>query len=453
MSAFLDDITEEEKLSGFEANELGDESFKLESIDAYPGILPELEHLEDSVIPAKGNGLSLAKDDSFYDSDKAEKPFEEIEDVELSNLNLEEDKIDSNNESEELVNQNKDNGSENEINQESAPEQNAIEDLELKELLESELNRSKKRKSENSSNEIEEPSEDNIEELSEQFIPVEEKSDIEEIEITKLDIDKPSTFNLDYEKLEEKQLDTNSEKIETVEEEEKVNKKKPFFTTKRVLALGVILLALILLPLIILYDDIVRKNKLNLSLFENDTTEIQINREDIYQNDSLYEKREPIELSLFIDSNSNNDNLDTLEMIKPKKINSNKKIENEQVKFSRNNNPEQKPKKIIEKNQLDDINKSSYKKLNVLNQPLEPKGLNKEGLFRVQIISTPSYDDAKDWLSKLNDRGIYDGDISKKIIRDQTWYRVRFGNFKTYDEASEALNKAGFNGSWVDRVK
>ncbi len=76
-----------------------------------------------------------------------------------------------------------------------------------------------------------------------------------------------------------------------------------------------------------------------------------------------------------------------------------------------------------------------------------------EEVYTVQIYSTPSIEDAESWLRQLTTRQITDGYISTQKIREQTWYRVRFGKFATRDEARAAAQKHGFSQSWVDRIK
>ncbi len=81
------------------------------------------------------------------------------------------------------------------------------------------------------------------------------------------------------------------------------------------------------------------------------------------------------------------------------------------------------------------------------------KSIKKEEVYTVQIYSSPSKEDAEAWLDKLRKRNISGGFISPQKVRDQVWYRVRFGNFASRDEASAAAKRHGFAQSWVDRIK
>jgi cell division protein FtsN len=55
-------------------------------------------------------------------------------------------------------------------------------------------------------------------------------------------------------------------------------------------------------------------------------------------------------------------------------------------------------------------------------------------------------------LQKLDSKNI-NGFISEHKVRDQIWYRVRFGEFNSKDEARAAAMKHGFAQSWIDRIK
>ena len=78
---------------------------------------------------------------------------------------------------------------------------------------------------------------------------------------------------------------------------------------------------------------------------------------------------------------------------------------------------------------------------------------NKEAVFVVQIYASPSKADAQDWLNDLISKGISDARITKQILRGKTWYRVRFGKFKSEAEARKTASKLGFARSWIDRIR
>lgn len=76
-----------------------------------------------------------------------------------------------------------------------------------------------------------------------------------------------------------------------------------------------------------------------------------------------------------------------------------------------------------------------------------------QGVYIVQIYSSQSKEDAQLWLNKLTARNINDAFISEQKMRDKIWYRVRFGNFQTREEARQAALRLGFSQTWIDRVK
>lgn len=86
-----------------------------------------------------------------------------------------------------------------------------------------------------------------------------------------------------------------------------------------------------------------------------------------------------------------------------------------------------------------------------MNETIAPK--DEQGVYIVQIYSSPSKEDALTWLEKLKDKNIADAFISEQNVRDKVWYRVRFGNFRTRDEAKNAALRYGFAQTWIDRVK
>ncbi len=83
----------------------------------------------------------------------------------------------------------------------------------------------------------------------------------------------------------------------------------------------------------------------------------------------------------------------------------------------------------------------------------KPSLKHTEHLYIVQVYASPSEDDAEMWLQRLRNKNVDNPFISTQKIRDKIWYRVRFGSFKTKEEAQNAAIKLGFSQSWVDRVR
>lgn len=74
-------------------------------------------------------------------------------------------------------------------------------------------------------------------------------------------------------------------------------------------------------------------------------------------------------------------------------------------------------------------------------------------LFTVQVYASPSLDDAEEWKDKLSRQNLSDVVITSQTVKDRSWYRVRFGTFKSYEEAKAAAQKSGFAHAWIDRLK
>jgi septal ring-binding cell division protein DamX len=83
----------------------------------------------------------------------------------------------------------------------------------------------------------------------------------------------------------------------------------------------------------------------------------------------------------------------------------------------------------------------------------EPTKKASEELYTIQIYSSPNLEDAQEWLTDLKSKNVNGASISEQKIRDKTWYRVRFGAYKTRQEAGDVAAKLGYAQSWVDRIK
>lgn len=131
-----------------------------------------------------------------------------------------------------------------------------------------------------------------------------------------------------------------------------------------------------------------------------------------------------------------------------------KEIKENKIKEKKNSSSES--NEIAKVNNIDNKIKSetfidAYK-----NEKIEDNKNNEEEdkpEFSVQIYSTLSKSDAQDMLKKLTSYGINTGFIVTQTVRDEVWYRVRYGKFNTKDEAKNNANKFGFNQIWIDRVK
>ncbi|MBX3043423.1 MAG: SPOR domain-containing protein [Candidatus Kapabacteria bacterium] len=113
------------------------------------------------------------------------------------------------------------------------------------------------------------------------------------------------------------------------------------------------------------------------------------------------------------------------------------------------------PKQIAKENDLiaDAKPKEAQQiiKETAINETFVPK--DEPGVYTVQIYSSPSKEDAETWLNKLRSKNVQGAFISEQNVRDKVWYRVRFGNFRTREEARNAALRLGFAQTWIDRVK
>lgn len=82
-----------------------------------------------------------------------------------------------------------------------------------------------------------------------------------------------------------------------------------------------------------------------------------------------------------------------------------------------------------------------------------PAKPSEAGLFVVQIFSSPSKADAEAWRDKLRKRGIPYVTVEEQTIRDNKWYRVRFGRFDSQAEAEQEAKRLQFSNCWVVRVR
>lgn len=82
-----------------------------------------------------------------------------------------------------------------------------------------------------------------------------------------------------------------------------------------------------------------------------------------------------------------------------------------------------------------------------------PPSTKAKPLFVVQVFSSPSKDDAEEWLQSLREKKVNDGYITEQQIKGQPWYRVRFGQYERREEAEAAAMNMGFTQPWVARIR
>lgn len=73
--------------------------------------------------------------------------------------------------------------------------------------------------------------------------------------------------------------------------------------------------------------------------------------------------------------------------------------------------------------------------------------------YVVQVFSSPSKDDAIEWLQLLRDRNVSGGYIAEQKIKGESWFRVRFGSFPSRNAAEDEAMRLGFRQPWVARIR
>ena len=86
-------------------------------------------------------------------------------------------------------------------------------------------------------------------------------------------------------------------------------------------------------------------------------------------------------------------------------------------------------------------------------KPVIPSLDKHKGTFHVQVYSTLSKNDAKKKVQELKRKNLKNVYISEYQKRDVTWYRVRFGEFESYEKAMQEAKKSGLSNVWIDRIK
>ena len=329
-------------------------------------------------------------------------------------------------------------------------------DNDLMNLIEGELERSKKRKEkkETESDDIEDSPED---ETEEEFAPIDDKES-EVIDISDIEAEHPSTF--DEEKKEDFKMSQPAHKPAVKKGDSKKKRKNrkplPWMKIGVVSAGSIAILSVIILSYFYLFKPELEKAGI---IGGSDSTLV----EDIHPVDSHAvgpehhaepkheeKKEEPIveeqpehqevaEDSSHTQPEEEQKEESVIPLEKPKP-------ETVQKTVKHTPKPAQTTKKVQRKTKP---RKTTYKDKDL---PLPEKPAS-TGIFTVQVYSSPSKKDALEWLARIKNMNISDSRISSQKIRDQVWYRVRFGKFDTKEKAKAAAKKYGFTQSWIDRIK
>lgn len=82
-----------------------------------------------------------------------------------------------------------------------------------------------------------------------------------------------------------------------------------------------------------------------------------------------------------------------------------------------------------------------------------PAPTTNEPMYVVQVFSSPSRDDADEWVQILRNKNITDVYVAEQPIKGQMWYRVRFGQYARREDAEFAAVKVGVAQPWIARIR
>ncbi len=513
MSAFDKDISEEEQRGGFDLGAPDDETFKLEKLDAYPGVMPDFDYEPEPIIPAD-EPQEIESSDDDEEMENVSEEFDELEETpditqELGDL-LGEDAIASEEESlssdapgdlvqpselvqpgdlvqektsdeppsatttdsttQELVNVEEEEDLSNVIPKDETEEEKA-----LRELLSSEKDRSDKIKEDKKEKEFAAGfgfGENDIEPVQEDFVPIEEQGESAElIDLSEISSGKPSTFGLEEVVVREADDGLSSPDKENSEEKENSSQKtkktkKKSLSKKRFILMAssaaVILLSVIgysTYQIIFNSDDLIipgdtlaigyaKSSAGDISKDEDKSVGKNIEKKNEKESNkqNIKEIGNPQEVELIEEASKEPSQIIAENEFPEESPETETSLSSEKIEKENSS-----PTKDIVKRSTVSQKEKSRKKIKIPKAKRKPQ--SDKGLFAVQIYSSPSEDDARDWLIKLKSKNIKNGFITTQLMRDKVWYRVRFGEFKTRQKAQAAAMQYGFAQSWVDRIK
>lgn len=460
MAKFYENILKpEEQYGSYNVGEPDDDTFSLKEAD-YPEDINEFIIIED-----KTDELNENIDEQIIEQNNINEQETILEQEKTIWDEFEEKKVDD-------------------IIQEETPEESQIlqtesnveEDIvtideDLKSLITESLNKSKTKKVDN---QVEVKEAELVTEPID-FKPVEEVTDTEYIDITNIDTSRPS------EKLENITYETpidNTQKIEDIKkealEDEKEEKKLPIWKILAISSAAVLLIALItyvilsyLIPNSVKKDEIAKKDTISkiekTEIPKQENTDSIVLKEKEATKDIAKQEEKIAEIKT--EKSIKKEAERPKEILPEKKFE--KKIEQDIVS---------KPKEKVEKNIVPKKPKlvEPSKEPKIIEHPKKEQPIkvipkidrtkdiaklekdvntqNQNAIYTIQVYSSPSLEDAQDWVKKLKSYNI-DAYISEQMIRDVKWYRVRFGNFSTREEARSVALRYGFSQTWIDRIK
>ncbi len=295
------------------------------------------------------------------------------------------------------------------------------------------------------------PTEEEMQAKLEQFKPVEEKGDTEMIDLMQVGAGEPTISEIeDAKPIEEDAAKAPKEESPPEKKEEK-EKKKIVIPWKR---LGIAAAAVILLAAIgfggyyFLWDKIFPPQEQKPAIAEAKQKPKEIKKAEppkvIPKVDTAVTKPELKETRKEPDVAITAVDIAPKDIRKPKPV-----IEKPKPAVI------EKPKPVVvekQKHVEKPVVATIEKKVDKVETVVKPPVSEKKNVFAVQVYTTPSKDDAEDWMKILKRKNI-NGFISTQKMRDKVWYRVRFGFYDTREEARAAAEKLGFDQVWIDQIR
>ncbi|MBI5325492.1 MAG: SPOR domain-containing protein [Ignavibacteriae bacterium] len=362
---------------------------------------------------------------------------------------------------------------------EQIPEEPVKIDDDLAALIQEDLQKAKKR-----AEKVEEPKvieqpaiqpEEELQEKLDQFKPVEEKGDTEMIDLMQVGAGEPAISEIEDAKQAEEVIEVAPQPPPAAEEKkEEKEKKKIIIPWKRV---GIAAAAVILLAAVgiggysLLWDKLFppKEKKTAVAVVKQKTKEIKKAAEPkvVPKTDTAAAKPEIKESKKEPDVAVTAVDIAPKEMKKAKPVTEKPKpviVEKPKPVIIEKPKPviAEKPKPIVTEKQKPVVVEKPKEKPVVATIEKKPekepvtKPLvltpEKKNVFTVQVYTSPSKDDAEDWMKILKRKNI-NGFISTQKMRDKVWYRVRFGFYDTREEARAAAEKLGFDQVWIDQIR
>ena len=483
LAALAADITggEDDDLAALAADITGGEEEQAESVEEEAEELPEDTAIEEAI---EDQDLTALAEDIEGGGEEQEEALQ----------NIEEGSIEEDIQEEVAEEQEEPETSEGEWDAAGLEIDEPVEvDNDLRNLIQGELDRSEERKEKRKdkplAKESKKLSEEEMEQKLKNFQAVEEGEDTETIDLSEIEAVHPSTANIKEVKTKKKapakkpkkeQEPENETVEELIDDSLKAKKDKKKKKKAGILPWGKITTVAASIVLISLlsygsYHIVTNSGWLDSFAAEEDSVaeeshdehaEITQHEEESHEAEEVsHEVEEPVDSHLVAAEEHHADSSLGEEAIQPEESDSNliakADIEEQHVpeEVTHETTTEPETKKVHKKRTVKTAKKSYTPKNSAKNETTRyantkySRSKSDKGVYTVEVYSSPSRDDAEEWLKRLKKKNIKNAFIVTHKRRDEKWFKVRIGNFETKEEAKDKAKKLGYSQSWVDRVK